>query len=86
MFRSDGSILLFLSAVTAFSQTQTMPLSFEVAVVQVNKSGETRLAVDMQGGGRFTMHNVPVKVMIQMAYKVRPEAVTGGPSWLDSDR
>lgn len=86
MFRSDGFVLLFLSAVTAFSQTQTMPLSFEVADVQVNKSGETRLAVDMQGGGRFTMHNVPMKVMIQMAYKVRPEAVTGGPSWLDSDR
>jgi uncharacterized protein (TIGR03435 family) len=42
--------------------------------------------VDMQGGGRLTMHNVPMKVMIVMAYHVRPEAVTGGPGWLESDR
>ena len=86
MFRSDGSMLLFLSAVTAFSQTQTTPPSFEVADVQVNKSGEVRMAVDMQGGGKLSMRNAPMRVMIAMAYQVRPDAVTGGPAWLESDR
>lgn len=86
MFRGDGSILLFLSAVAALSQTQITTPSFEVADVQVNKSGELRMAVDMQGGGKFSMHNVPMKVMIAMAYHVRPDAVTGGAAWLESDR
>ncbi len=44
------------------------------------------MAVDMQGGGRLTMRNVTMKVMIMMAYHARPDAVTGGPGWLDSDR
>ncbi len=54
--------------------------------MKVNKSGEVRMAVDFLPGGRLSMRNVPMKVMIQMAYHVRPEAVTGGPDWLGSDR
>jgi uncharacterized protein (TIGR03435 family) len=81
-----SAVLLFPTSVPAFSQDQTAPPSFEVADVKVNKSGEVRLAVDFPGGGKLSMHNVPMKVLIQMAYRVRPEAVTGGPGWLESDR
>jgi len=78
-------LLLFLSALAAFGQSQPPP-SFEVADVKLNKSGEPRMAVDFQPGGKLSMRNVPMKVMILMAYHVRPEAVTGGPGWLESDR
>jgi len=44
------------------------------------------MAVDFQPGGRLSAHNVPLKVLIQLAYHVRPETVTGGPGWLESDR
>jgi hypothetical protein len=77
MFRS-AAFLLFLLSVPAFSQSEVTPLSFEVAAVKVNKSGEARMAVDMQGGGGLTMHNVPMRVMIIMAYHARPDTVTGG--------
>jgi len=70
----------------AFSQNQTTGPSFEAATVKANKSGEVRMAVDFQGGGRFSATNVPLKILIALAYHVRPEAITGGPGWLGSDR
>jgi uncharacterized protein (TIGR03435 family) len=42
--------------------------------------------VDFQPGGRSSATNVPLKILIALAYHVRPEAVTGGPGWLGSDR
>jgi uncharacterized protein (TIGR03435 family) len=86
MFSNAAAVLLFLSSIPAFSQSQTPAPSFEVADVKVNKSGEARMAVDFLPGGRLSMRNVPMKVMIMMAYHVRPDAVTGGPDWLGSDR
>jgi uncharacterized protein (TIGR03435 family) len=85
MFR-NAATLMFLSSIPALSQNQIAPASFEVADVKVNQSGEPRMAVDFLPGGRLSMRNVPMKVMIIMAYRVRPDAVTGGPSWLESDR
>jgi uncharacterized protein (TIGR03435 family) len=86
MFRSANAFLLFLCSVPAFNQAEATLPSFEVADVKINKSGEVRMAVDLQGGGRLIMRNVTMKVMIMMAYHARPDAVTGGPGWLDSDR
>jgi uncharacterized protein (TIGR03435 family) len=86
MFRSSSMFLLLLSSARAFCQAEANPPSFEVVDVRVNKSGDIRMAVDMQGGGAFTMRNVPMRTMIVIAYRVRPDAVTGGPGWLDSDR
>lgn len=85
MFRRATGPLLMLSCFPIFSQPTTPP-SFEAADVKANKSGEVRMAVDFQPGGRFTAHNVPMKVLIALAWHVRPEAVTGGPGWLDSER
>jgi len=71
---------LCLASVPAFSQV------FEVADVKANKSGEARMAVDFQAGGKFSARNVPLKILIMLAYHVRAEAVTGAPAWLDSER
>jgi uncharacterized protein (TIGR03435 family) len=85
MIRSARAIL-FLWSIPVSSQAPATPLSFEVADVKVNKSGEVRMAVDFQAGGRLDMHNVPLKVMIIMAYHVRADALSGGPGWLESER
>jgi len=76
------AFLFFLSSIPAFTQTP----AFEVADVKVNKSGELRMAIDLQPGGRLTMRNVPMKVLIVFAFHLRPEALAGGPPWLDSER
>ena len=81
MFRCAPGVLLLLSCTSVFPQT-----AFEVADVKANKSGELRMAIDLQPGGKVTMRNVPMKVLIVFAYHLRPEALAGGPSWLDSER
>jgi uncharacterized protein (TIGR03435 family) len=84
--RSAGAVLLFVSAIPALCQPPATQLSFEVADVKVNKSGETRMAIDFQGGGKLSMRNVPMKVLIMFAYHVRAEGVEGWPGWFESDR
>ncbi len=59
---------------------------FEVAAVTANKSGELRMSVDLQPGGKLIMHNVPMKVLIMFAYHLRADALSGGPGWIESDR
>ena len=76
---------LLMFSISFFGQGQIAP-SFEAADVKINKSGEVRMAVDFQPGGRFSARNVPLKILIALAYKVRPDAVTAGPGWLESDR
>jgi uncharacterized protein (TIGR03435 family) len=44
------------------------------------------MAVDFLPGGKLSMHNVTMKVLIVMAYHVQPDAVTGGSASLEADR
>lgn len=67
----------------AFAQPST---TFETADVRLNESGDVRMMVDFQPGGRFTARNVPMQVLIALAYQVRPDAVTGRPNWLGTAR
>ncbi len=79
--RTRGSLMLAACCAAAVAQP-----SFEVADVKANSSGETAMAVDFQGGARFMARNVPMRILIALAYHVRPDAVTGGPGWLGSSR
>jgi len=38
------------------------------------------------GGQRYEATNCPIKLMIQVAYRVKAEQIVGGPGWLDTDR
>src|SRR5262249_22304934 len=70
-------------------QTQpnaTAAPSFEVASVKPNKSGDGRMMIGMQPGGRFTATNVPLRMLIRSAYQVQDFQIIGGPSWLGADR
>jgi len=77
---------LLLAMCCCLGQSQTPTPSFEVADVKGNASGEARMAVDMQAGGRLSAHNVPLRILIALAYHVRPDSVTEGPGWLSSAR
>ena len=78
--------LFALSCAAALGQSQMPGPSFEAADVKLNKSGEARMAVDFQPGGKFTARNVPMKILIALAYGIRPEAVQAGPAWIESER
>jgi uncharacterized protein (TIGR03435 family) len=70
----------------ALGQTPTLPtLTFDVASVKRNKSGETRIRFETPPGS-LTAINVPLRFVIRQAYRVPEARVLGGPTWLDTER
>jgi bla regulator protein blaR1 len=58
---------------------------FEVASIKPNKSGEPNVSLMFTPNG-FDATNAPVREVIQLAYQVQEYQVSGGPSWINSDR
>ena len=74
-------------ALPLFSQqSQTTKPSFEVATVKPSASGENRSSIMGQPGGRFTVTNATLKMVIGVAYRVRDFQILGGPGWAGTDR
>lgn len=66
--------------------TTAAPLpSFEVVSIKPNHSGDMRTGVRFQPG-RFTTSGSTAKRLITIAYDVRDFQISGGPSWITSDR
>jgi uncharacterized protein (TIGR03435 family) len=84
--------LLPLFAIPASSQTvEPDNPAFEAATIRENTSGETRMHIDVQPGGRFNAINMTLWQILALAYPVdgrfRDEIqLTGGPAWIKSDR
>jgi uncharacterized protein (TIGR03435 family) len=74
----------------AGSQQGTDNPSFEAASVKPNKSGDGRVALLLQPGGRLSATNVTVQMLIATAYGTPQPLPTfqmiGGPIWIRSDR
>jgi uncharacterized protein (TIGR03435 family) len=69
------------------SQDQRLPSDFEVASVKRNSSTPSgRMVFQASAGGRLTAENMPLRLLIQRAYDVRPFQISGGPSWIDAER
>jgi uncharacterized protein (TIGR03435 family) len=58
---------------------------FEVASIKINKSGDNRVMVGVQPGGRFTATNVPFRLLLRNAYQLQDFQIVGGPSWITSE-
>lgn len=83
--RSVGQLvglLLAFSALSVPSLAQSVRPEFEAATVKA--SGDNGKAGVRGTTGRLTLDNVPLRVMVSVAYKTRPSQVIGGPSWNDS--
>ena len=62
------------------------PLTFEVASVKANQSGEGFIRFGMLPGGRFTAQNAPFRELLRFAFQVQPFQMEGLPAWATSDR
>ena len=61
-------------------------LRFEVASLKPSAPGGRGGGIrPAPGGQRYVANNIPIKAMIQVAYRVKAEQVVGGPAWLESD-
>jgi uncharacterized protein (TIGR03435 family) len=80
--------LVSASRVRAQSQTTAGKLSqpFEVASVKPNRSGDPRHFFSFQDPSRLTATNVSTKMIIEFAYNLKDPQLSGGPSWINSDR
>lgn len=61
-------------------------VKFEVASVKQNKSGGAGSSVGRQPGGRLNAQNATLRELILYAYPIQRFQLSGGASWLDSDR
>ncbi len=59
---------------------------FEVASVRPNTSGDGKIMLGIQPGGRFNAVNVPLWDLIRQAYNLQRSQLVGGPDWLESAR
>jgi uncharacterized protein (TIGR03435 family) len=60
--------------------------AFEVASVKPNKTGDGRVMLGLQPGGRFNATNVPLRMLLRQAFNVQEFQLVGGPNWIGSDR
>jgi uncharacterized protein (TIGR03435 family) len=60
--------------------------AFEVATITPTDPGsKAGRFITIQGTHRFVVKNYTLKLLIAAAYDLNPQAVCGGPAWLDSD-
>jgi uncharacterized protein (TIGR03435 family) len=77
--------LLLLMASAALVSAQTK--EFEVASVKVHKDADDgRVGIQITPGGRWRATNVPVRLLLQIAYDLRPGQLNGAPGWVDTER
>jgi len=80
------AIVTAAAVLMAAAQPPAAGPQFEVASIKPNKSGDGRVMIGIQPGGRFTATNVPVRLLIRNAYQLQDFQIVGGPDWLSSDR
>ena len=77
-------VLLGIFAFAGLLRAQSKPGEFDVA--SIHPSGaKGRPSLEFSPGGGIRATNVTLKLLIQMAYDIRPEQLSGGPGWTDSE-
>ena len=61
-------------------------LTFDVASVKPNKSGDQRVMIQTPPNGRYTATNVALRMLLRQAFDVQDFQIVGGPNWLATDR
>src|SRR5215813_961889 len=83
--RLEFVIFCCLLALPLYAQTGVPKPSFEVASIKRNTSPEGNARVTDAPGGRFIASRIPLRRVIQFAYRGNDDFI-GGPDWIDSDR
>jgi uncharacterized protein (TIGR03435 family) len=78
--------LTAIIAVTAALAQEQPPAEFEVASVRQNLLNDRIVTVNVGPGGRFAARGYTLVLLMQRAYAVMDWNVTGGPSWIRTDR
>jgi uncharacterized protein (TIGR03435 family) len=87
MFRIAVCVFMVLPLRAQAPAKVSADLRFEVASLKPSDGTANISGIrPAQGGQRYEAMNCPIKLMIQVAYRVKAEQVVGGPAWMDTDR
>jgi uncharacterized protein (TIGR03435 family) len=93
MAGAAGKALLFFAAAFASpisAQTRAQdPLTFEVASVKASTAGcppECGLVRPLPGNRQYHAEGATLRSLMTIAYQVTDRQISGGPSWIESDR
>src|SRR5438270_11632939 len=78
--------IVVAALLAGLAHAQTDRPQFEVASIKPNTSGNGLVMIRPPVGGRFTATNATLNMLIGIAYKVRPNQISGGPGWAGSER
>ena len=85
-----AGILVFnyggLAGVLSAQSTPEESGRFEVASIRKSGAEGVRPSIEFTPGGGVRATNITLKLLIQMAYDIRPEQLSGGPGWSDSEQ
>src|SRR5580704_181791 len=84
-----GFLVLTFGQAAGILDAQPMPGEtgrFEVASIRPSGSGGLRPSVEFTPGGGVRATNITLNLLIQLAYDIRPEQLSGGPGWADSEQ
>jgi uncharacterized protein (TIGR03435 family) len=86
--RGSRAILLLplIAGIAVRAQAPAPRPEFEVATIKPNAGDSQRSFIGSQSPGTLSAENVPLKLLIQQAYSVRPFQIQGLPGWTDSER
>lgn len=83
------SVAALSAQASATSQQSSTPAAepvFEVATIKpVESDAKKGRYIVMQGVNRFVEKDYTLKLLIAAAYDLNPRAISGGPSWMESD-
>lgn len=66
--------------------TTSTSLKFEVASLKASQPGGRGGGIrPAPGGERYVANNIPLRLLIMVAYRVKADQVSGGPSWMDTE-
>jgi len=80
-----AACVMTLCVAAGSGQAPSQPPQFEVATIKPNKSGDGRVMMQVQPGGRLTATNVTLKLLIRNAYQLQDFQIVGGPNWMADD-
>jgi uncharacterized protein (TIGR03435 family) len=79
--------LLAAASILGQQPTNISPdLRFEVTSLKPSNGQQPGRGIrPAPGGQRYEAINCPIRLMMEVAWRVKPEQIVGGPAWLDTD-
>lgn len=82
---ASPNVLAFF-AFAVLGQPTTQPPTFEVASVKPSSKEERMIGMMVYPGGRVTVTNYTLRMLIEEAYSIQYFQISGGPKWADEER